>query len=346
LAKITTDLDRALRRRAAAFNRAFRGEFGASPALIEITSSAAKRTASMTSRRDFIQSLGAITGALLPWRSMRLASTAEAIRFGYAAITWGGDDERAIDDISALGFPGIQLRTSVLNKFDARPEALRELLAQYRLTFVALSSGNITIDPAAASRVIDEHVNHAKFLRDAGGLYLQLIDERPAGRTVIADDYRRLGRLMSEIGKRATDLGVSVGYHPHMGSMGEKPAEIDRILDASDAKYVKLLLDVAHYQVGGGDPVAAIRRYADRLLFLHIKDVRRPIRETPPSYEFVELGRGSVDLPGVFAALRHVHFTGWAIVELDSVPDKAETPKEAAAMSKRYLEQTLGQRVS
>ncbi len=26
---------------------------------------------------------------------------------GYASITWGGDDRQAIDDIAALGFPGI-----------------------------------------------------------------------------------------------------------------------------------------------------------------------------------------------------------------------------------------------
>jgi inosose dehydratase len=127
-----------------------------------------------------------------------------------------------------------------------------------------------------------------------------------------------------------------------MGSIGEKPNDAEQVLDASDPKYVRLLLDVAHYQVGGGDPAAAIRKYRDRLLLLHIKDARRPIRESGPSYEFVELGRGSVDLPGVFAALRDVKFRGWAIVELDSVPDNARTPKESAAISKRYLQDVIG----
>ena len=31
-------------------------------------------------------------------------------------------------------------------------------------------------------------------------------------------------------------------------------------------------------------------------------------------------------------------FSGWAIVELDAVPDGARTPKESAPTSKRYLE--------
>jgi len=296
----------------------------------------------MTSRRDFLRQLGGAAGALLP---VRWVPASVGIQFGYAAITWGGEDERAIEDISALGFPGIQLRASILARFGERPAALRELLAQHHLTFVALSSGNVSIDPAAEASIIAEHVGHAKFLRDAGGLYLQLIDERPKGRAVEPADIQRLGRLLTEIGKRVADLGVQAAYHPHMGSIGEKPNDIDRVLDASDPRYVRLLLDVAHYQVGGGDPVAAIRRHADRLLFLHIKDVRRPAVGAG-AYEFVELGRGSVDLRGVFAALRDVHFNGWAVVELDSVPDRGGTPKDAAAISKRYLEDVIGAHLS
>src|ERR1700730_17727893 len=34
----------------------------------------------------------------------------DAIKFGYAAITWGGNDRQAIEDIAAVGFHGIQLR--------------------------------------------------------------------------------------------------------------------------------------------------------------------------------------------------------------------------------------------
>jgi len=147
-----------------------------------------------------------------------------------------------------------------------------------------------------------------------------------------------LGKLLTEIGKRTADVGVPLGYHNHMGTIGEKPDDVDRILDAADPRYVRLELDVAHYHQGGGDPVRAIRRYADRLLFLHLKDAER-VEGDRPSYRFVELGRGKVNLPGVFAALNDVKFRGWAVVELDSVPDKARTPKDSALIAKRYLEE-------
>jgi len=126
-----------------------------------------------------------------------------------------------------------------------------------------------------------------------------------------------------------------------MNALGEAPEEVDRVLDAADPRYVKLELDVAHYVQGGGDPARAIRRYADRLLFLHIKDVESPRpdkRDDPKSYRWVELGRGRVDLPAVFKALDEVKFRGWAVVELDSVPDKARTPKASAEINRKYLE--------
>jgi inosose dehydratase len=267
------------------------------------------------------------------------------IRLGYAAITWGGNDRQAIDDIAALGFPGIQLRSNCIEEFGS-PATLRELLEKRKLSFVALSSGGLSVD-RVASEEIAKHTAHAKFIHDAGGLYLQVTDERPKNRAITGADYKRLGQLLTEVGKRTADLGVSLGYHNHVGSMGERPEEVDQILDASDPRYAKLELDIAHYFQGGGDPVKAIQKYSDHLLFLHIKDVERLPGGADPrnSYRFVELGRGQVDIPAVFQALHKVNFRGWAIVELDGVPDKTRTPKESAAISKKYLEEKLGMTV-
>jgi inosose dehydratase len=267
------------------------------------------------------------------------------IRLGYAAITWGGNDRQAIDDIGALGFPGIQLRSNCIEEFSSSA-LVRDLLEKHKLIFVALSSGGVSID-RVQSEEIAKHAAHAKFVHDAGGLYLQVTDDRPKDRAITSADYRRLGQLLTELGKRTADLGVSLGYHNHMGSLGERPEEVDQILEAADPRYAKLELDIAHYFQGGGDPVKAIDKYSDRLLFLHIKDVERFPGGTDRrnSYRFVELGRGQVDLPAVFDALRKVNFRGWAIVELDDVPDKTRTPKESAAISKKYLEEKLGMTV-
>lgn len=269
-----------------------------------------------------------------------------AIQFGYAAITWNGNDAQAIKDIADVGFKGIQLRASILPEYGDRPKALRDLLAAYQLQFVAFSSGGIRIAPGSESEEIAKHVRNATFVRDAGGLYLQVTDSaRPKDRKPSAEDFKQLGKVISEIAKRVVDLGIQLGYHNHMNSLGESPDEVDHILAASDPRYVKFELDIAHYQQGGGDPAEAIRKYSDRLLFLHIKDVESTVPaargDLSRAYRFVELGRGKVDLPRVFAALKETRFRGWAVVELDSVPDKARTPRESAIISKKYLEEKL-----
>jgi len=270
------------------------------------------------------------------------------LRFGYAAITWNGNDVQAIADISELGFPGIQLRSNILKDFGNRPAALRDLLDQNHLEMVALSSGGISITLGSESDQIAKHVHNARFVHDVRGHYLQVTDSaRPKGRKPEAADFKQVGRVLGEIGKQAIDLGVPVGYHNHMGSLGEAPDEVDRIMDATDPRYVKLELDIAHYQQGGGDPARAIRQYHDRLLFLHIKDVESMATadERGRAYRWVELGRGRVDLPSVFAALEDVGFRGWAVIELDSVTDKSRTPKECAQISKEYLEHKLKMKI-
>jgi inosose dehydratase len=292
----------------------------------------------MVTRRAF---LTAVSSAYLASAFTREAAAA-SMKLGYAAITWGPDIDKAMEDISAVGYKAIQLRGEAFAQYGDRPKDLVARLEKNKLTFAVLSSGNLSIEPAREQEMLALHVQHAKFVRAAGGKSLQIIDERPKGRDVVADDYRRLGRLLTELGKRTADLGVPMVYHPHMNSTGEKPQELRAIVDSADRRYVRMLFDVAHYQQGGGDPAAAIREYRDWIDVVHLKDVRAATSGSSP-YEFVELGRGRVDLPAVFAALRDIAFDKWAIVELDRVPDPGRTPKESAEMNKRYLVDKAGQ---
>jgi len=315
------------------------------------------------SRREFLYTVGAVAGVSamssvpahalfepllyppmdLAYFDKPITGAPPEIRIGYAAITWGDHEKRAIEDISALGYRGIQLRANAVRDF--QPAELRDLLQQHQLTMVALSSGDVHVEPAAQASDIALHTANAKFLHDVGGLYLQLIDQEPKSQAITAADYKQLGRLLTEIGKRTADLGITVGYHNHLNSLSERPEGLERLLNAVDPRYAKLELDIAHYQAGGGDPAKAIEKYHEHLLFLHIKDLGEPgpNPENPKNAEnFLELGRGKVDLPSVFAALHKVKFRGWAVVELDHEPDKSRTPKESAMISKKYLEERLG----
>ena len=285
--------------------------------------------------------LGVASMALPVW-----APRAAAMQVGCAAITWGGPDPAAIDDVSATGYAGIQLRASAAKRWEQEPAALRALLAEKRLAFPVLSSGGVPFADAAARDSFAMHVANARFAKAAGGRYLQVVDERPENATPDATDYARMGRLLTELGQRVADVGMTLVYHNHMGALGEHPTEVARILDATDARAVQVLLDIAHWQAAGGDPVQAVQQYASRIAVVHLKDLEQPAPNgRVGSYRFRELGAGRVAIPQVLAALARSGFSGWSIVELDGVPVPNTEPRLYAEQSKRYLE-SLGVRVS
>lgn len=287
-------------------------------------------------RRDFLQlsALGVASVTLPSW-----PFTAQAMQVGYAAITWGGNDPAAIDDVSAAGYSGIQLRASAVKRWQQDPTVLRALLAEKRLAFPVLSSGSVPFADAAARDSFALHIANARFAKAAGGRYLQVVDERPRNATPEDADYARMGRLLTELGKRVADEGITLVYHNHMGALGQHPTEVARILEATDHRAVHFLLDIAHWQAAGGDPVQAVRQYASRISVVHLKDLEQPAPGgKPESYRFRELGAGRVPVPQVLEALAAAKFSGWGIVELDAVPAPDIPPRQYAEESKTYLE--------
>ena len=298
-------------------------------------------------RRDFLKDLSGTALALaLPLPVDKAAAPAGfGLELGYAAITWGGKDRQAIEDIAAVGFHGIQLRTSVLAEYGDKPAELRRILEEKGLQPLCFSSGSVEAVGQLAPQ-IETHVGHARFVAALGGSFLQLISTRPKDRAPTRQEFKFIGALLTGIGTKTHDLGVRVVYHNHMHAFSESPEELARLLDLTDPRYVSLLLDVAHYAQGGGDPVAAVKRHRDRLAVVHLKDVIGPLPgatgDLRYSYKFVELGRGRVDLPGVVGALKAVRFHGPAIVELDAPPEPEKTPKDCALINKAYVTEKLG----
>ena len=300
-------------------------------------------------RRGF---LGAAAAAALPWPRLLEAGGGFSVKLGYHAITWGDESEQAIDDIAAVGFRGIQLRAKDLTKLGGDLEALKPRLEAKRLELLCFSSGNIA--EAIAGKYDEQmelHVKHARAVKALGGRQMQVTATRPKDRALVPDDFKRLGEFMNDLGQRTGDVGVRIAYHNHMDDFGEAPDDVARVLDHTQCRHVDFLLDIAHYAQGGGDAAQGVMRHRDRLTIMHLKDVRNvePVLDPKTgkmgkNYQFVELGRGRVDVPAVLAALKKVEFRGPAIVELDSVPDKdkGRTAKECAEVNKKYVVETLG----
>ena len=287
----------------------------------------------MTSRREFLALTLATT---LPISSLFAANKSYSL--GYSSITWSGQDEQAIKDIASLGFKGIQLRANTFSKYGENPAALKALIDQSGLQLCMFSSGNVEIDPANVEASIAQHVKHASFVKALGGTSIQLTNSlRKKGVKPEEKDLIRLAEVMNEIGAKTKEIGIQATYHNHMDQFGETPEEVELLINHMDSSKIKLLLDVAHYFQGGGNPAEAVLKYKKVLHSLHVKDVR----QTEPRYRFVELGQGKVNLEEVFANLDKIKFKGFAIVELDAVPDAGKTPLSCAQTSKEFLKDKI-----
>lgn len=76
---------------------------------------------------------------------------------------------------------------------------------------------------------------------------------------------------------------------------------------------IGLCMDVGHVQRLGLDPVKNIKKYADRLYDIHLKDVDKSEAEG----KSVEFGRGVLDIPAVLKALKAVNYTGVMAMEFE-----------------------------
>jgi inosose dehydratase len=287
----------------------------------------------MTTRREFLALTLATT---LPISSF--GATKKTYSVGYSSITWSGQDEQAIKDIASLGFKGIQLRANTFAKYGENPSALKALIDQSGLQLCMFSSGSVEIDPAKVEASIAQHVKHATFVKALGGTSIQLTNSlRKKGEKPAEKDLIRLAEVMNEIGAQTKKIGIQATYHNHMDQFGETPEEVELLVNQMDPTKIKLLLDVAHYFQGGGNPAEAVLKYREVIHSLHVKDVRK----TEPRYRFVELGQGKVNLLEVFANLDKIKFKGFAIVELDAVPDAGKTPFSCAETSKEFLKDKI-----
>ena len=146
----------------------------------------------------------------------------------------------------------------------------------------------------------------------------------------------------------AAEHGLGVALHPHVGTVIESAASIDRVLRTSG---VPLCLDTGHVFVGGGDPVRIAREQPARIAHVHLKDadatLAAAVRERRVPYAqavkrglFRPLGAGDARIADVLAALRDARYAGWAVLEqdiaLDAPPGEGNDPVRDVIRSRDF----------
>ncbi len=195
-------------------------------------------------------------------------------------------------------------------------------------------------------------------LRTLGASYLVVIDDVYTdlftGDAIDPGDLDddAWGRLVDNLQALAADardrFGLQTVVHPHAETHVEYERQIERLLDDTDPALVGICLDTGHHAYRGGDPVAFLRRHADRIPYLHVKSIdpamqRRVAAEGIPfalavaQDMFVEPSQGAVDFPALLVALREIDYDGFAIVEQDMFPAPHDKPLPIARRTRSYL---------
>ncbi|MAJ51787.1 MAG: xylose isomerase [Flammeovirgaceae bacterium] len=141
--------------------------------------------------------------------------------------------------------------------------------------------------------------------------------------------------------------GLQTVFHHHCAGYVETPDEIHTLLEYTDKGLVGLCLDTGHYCYGGGDPIAALTRYNERIWHIHLKDfdieVAKKARLNQWGYFksvqngiFCELGKGTVNFKKFIDVLKAYNYSGWAVVEQDVLPGMGN-PKQCAQSNREYL---------
>ena len=155
--------------------------------------------------------------------------------------------------------------------------------------------------------------------------------------------WRTLAEGVARAADAARERGFDAVFHHHTSTYVEGVPEIERFLEDTD---VPLLLDTGHLAVAGGDPVAALHDWSDRICAIHVKDVRLDVLQSVKADSadtlsawrrglFCALGDGDVDLDGVCTALAASAYEGWVVVEQDRVLEDGASFADASAEQAR-----------
>lgn len=162
------------------------------------------------------------------------------------------------------------------------------------------------------------------------------------------EDWKRMMNHIIGISKRAASYGVRPVIHPHAGGYIEFADEIDALVRDVPYDIAGLCLDTGHLYYSGMDPVQWLKKYADRLDYVHFKDVNDTVYKQVLSehIRFFEgcgkgsmcpIGKGSLDYPAIKKALEDIKYSGYITIEQERDPRNVATSLRDVKESVTYL---------
>ncbi|WP_328766931.1 TIM barrel protein [Streptomyces sp. NBC_00286] len=284
---------------------------------------------------------------------------------GSAPDSWGvwfPEDEhqvpytRFLDELAGAGYEWLEL--GPYGYLPTEPAVLAEELAVRGLKVSGGTAFGALHRPEAWDAMLAHVRQVAALTAAAGAHHLVFIppmyrDEKTGGFTespeLTAGQWAGFGKAADRLGKLLLDeYDVHLVIHPHADSHIQTQPEIERLLNESDSRYTNLCLDTGHVAYGGGDNLDLIRRYGERVGYVHIKQMDPEIlaQVTAENLSFGEaVKRGVCVSPpagvpkpdDIVAQLAELEAELFVIVEQDLYPCAPEVPLPIAVSTREYL---------
>ncbi|WP_246552321.1 myo-inosose-2 dehydratase [Vallitalea pronyensis] len=183
-----------------------------------------------------------------------------------------------------------------------------------------------------------------------GDITKKMFDDAP----ILTDEqFHKIAKGLNKLGQMAKNKGMKIGYHYHMGTGVQSMEEFEKLMSLIDPDLVGVLFDTGHATFAGEDAVEVLRTYIDRVVHIHLKDVRSDVlkRVKEEKLSFLQAvkegiytvpGDGDmVDWDNIFKIISQSNYSGWIVIEAEQDPAKAN-PLEYAKKARRFITEKTG----
>ncbi|MFN0059798.1 MAG: sugar phosphate isomerase/epimerase family protein [Planctomycetota bacterium] len=173
----------------------------------------------------------------------------------------------------------------------------------------------------------------------------------PTPPSMIADGFREFARAWRPILDEFQKVGVRFALEVHPTEIAFDLVTAERALEAVDHHPAfGFNFDPSHFGYQSVDYLAFLRRFAERIFHVHIKDVQwaktpgesgvfgghLPFGDARRAWDFRSPGRGAIDFEAIIRTLNHIGYQGPLSVEWeDSAMDREFGAREACAFVRR-----------
>ncbi|MBE3110479.1 MAG: sugar phosphate isomerase/epimerase [Acidobacteria bacterium] len=257
------------------------------------------------SRREFLRAAAVGTGAglvgleSLTTTACRTGVSRKAIPVGvqlYSVREAAARDlPTVLEAIGKMGYKGVEF--AGYYGWDRKPKELRQLLDGNGLKCCGTHTDLET--------VIGDNLKATAELHAILGNSFLIV---PSLEAKDAQGWLDLAKRFNEIAAKAKALGMRVGYHAHAGDfrkLGDTTSW--EIFFDNTSPDVIMQNDIGNCMIGGGDPVAILKKYPGRSASVHLKEFGGP--------EAAVIGQGVVPWAEVFKVCETTGGAAWYVVE-------------------------------